>query len=503
MKSWLFLLLLLTTTTIAAGVDYRLLVLPAWTDSTCPPPVNFQLVSTPEYSVIEGMEREALLAKNNLDSCRKTSCIMPVAQSGLFQYMLLLRQAKKDSVCATRAELVDASTFKLLKMWESLDSAGSWLKSVDSLLRATVRDKQFGTANLITQPPGAIVSGLPSGTMPTPISNLSLPQGVYPIQITHTTYVTVADTLRIESNKTTARNYVLEHSKAYQDSMLLLQAEQNPTTQLAVLFQRLLKINVVGDPTIAVHPLDCDLDSLTLRKLGYNPGIMAAEYAVAVIRKDARFRMVERKLPNGEVSASHYEIRGQVVVLNGQHRFYVRIVDTKSKEILAASVAFTRTNQNEELFRTQLGERPNSTGAVFRSVLVPGWGQFYTDHPTHGNIFLTLAVGSLGYFTYRTVDFKDKDHKMNRFLDHSPATVKAGESEESWVERANEAVDTRNSALDQMNISLSLVGIVWIVNLVDAYWLGEASEKAIKPYYFTATPVIMPGQYGLNATLLF
>lgn len=98
------------------------------------------------------------------------------------------------------------------------------------------------------------------------------------------------------------------------------------------------------------------------------------------------------------------------------------------------------------------------TGALFRSVVVPGWGQFYNREPVKGTLFLAGGLGTAGA-------------AAGFFL----ASLGAKSDYES---NTAEHVGQREVANDRVrvaNVLLIAYGVVWAANLVDAYLSGSDS----------------------------
>lgn len=95
----------------------------------------------------------------------------------------------------------------------------------------------------------------------------------------------------------------------------------------------------------------------------------------------------------------------------------------------------------------------NAAMAGLRSMIIPGWGQFYDDHPGRGSIFLGAAI--LAGAGYVFADLRVND----RVEDLSAATTPAE------VERATERLE---DARDVRKYVLIAGGAVWGLSVIDA-----------------------------------
>ena len=55
-------------------------------------------------------------------------------------------------------------------------------------------------------------------------------------------------------------------------------------------------------------------------------------------------------------------------------------------------------------------ESRSPTGALLRSVVLPGWGQFYNDEPLKGVIYGSVELGLLGWLIYENSVAEDARH---------------------------------------------------------------------------------------------
>lgn len=93
--------------------------------------------------------------------------------------------------------------------------------------------------------------------------------------------------------------------------------------------------------------------------------------------------------------------------------------------------------------------------AIFRSVVFPGWGQFYNRQPIKGLIFIggeAALLGSALYFSHQARD------KYDAYALATDPAQTAGLYDDARKDRNLE------------HWSLALMGGVWIFNVVDA-WL--------------------------------
>ena len=100
------------------------------------------------------------------------------------------------------------------------------------------------------------------------------------------------------------------------------------------------------------------------------------------------------------------------------------------------------------------------SGAVIRSLLLPGWGQLYNGDTQKGWMTLTLALGALG--TAGAYGFLGT------------------QAEAKYQEGTLEAVPERNVAnghYQKARIALLSAGALWVYAVVDAFIMGKSHSS--------------------------
>ena len=122
-------------------------------------------------------------------------------------------------------------------------------------------------------------------------------------------------------------------------------------------------------------------------------------------------------------------------------------------------------------------------GALLRSTLVPGWGQFYSDRSLYGWGFLggELALLGLGYMSYSSYQTAYDD--VNSFYAQYQAA-----SDPTQIrllkEKSMAAEDQMNSSNDQLTMMFQAAAAVHLANMVHAFVLGPKNTTALKRSQF-------------------
>jgi TolB-like protein len=172
----------------------------------------------------------------------------------------------------------------------------------------------------------------------------------------------------------------------------------------------------------------------------------------------------EEKAPKlGKLVEADVVVLGSVQEAGDRFVIYAQMIDVESGVTLVAEQASVKAEGLITLASDALVLRSKS-GAVFRSLLVPGWGQIYNRQPEKGYAFLAI-VGGLG---------------ASAIVMQVLATVTAGEYAlgkpgtdfDALVARTNAFMIARSSLLVGM-------GLVWAYNILDAYLNGATFDSAV------------------------
>ena len=134
----------------------------------------------------------------------------------------------------------------------------------------------------------------------------------------------------------------------------------------------------------------------------------------------------------------------------------------------------------------QIGTGPRSKsrfGALIRSTIVPGWGQFYSDRSLSGWSFLggELALLGLGYMSYTSYQtaYDDVDNFYAQYQSAtSPSEIR------SLKEKSMAAEDQMNSSNDQLTMMFQAAAAVHLANMVHAFVVGPNNSVAASKSQF-------------------
>lgn len=125
------------------------------------------------------------------------------------------------------------------------------------------------------------------------------------------------------------------------------------------------------------------------------------------------------------------------------------IFHTVSTEIIAQSEPIQSVNVQSDTSKYEM--KKSAWGAVVRSAILPGFGQFYNESYWK----VPVVWGALGYLSYLWID-SNNNYKKYRDL------FTANRSNDSYLR-------LREFYKDQRDLNAVFIGIAYFLNLVDAY----------------------------------
>tara|TARA_Y100000766_G_C18779246_1_gene542407 strand:+ start:20 stop:883 length:864 start_codon:yes stop_codon:yes gene_type:complete len=128
----------------------------------------------------------------------------------------------------------------------------------------------------------------------------------------------------------------------------------------------------------------------------------------------------------------------------------------------------------------------NFSEAGFKSLIVPGWGQFHKKQTTKGVLFMLAGIGSIGTFVHANNEY---NYNMNRSQETSNLDLR-----KDYVKKANDFTSIKN-------ISLAAAAVTWIWSTIDAVSTKGATKYAYqKPFKLN---LASDGKSGLALNLKY
>ena len=278
------------------------------------------------------------------------------------------------------------------------------------------------------------------------------------------------------------------------------------TTQLAVLP---LENKVANEPQLGQAVSEMLVGLIQAKSQAQLVERMQLQHAMNELALSASGFVDENKaLSLGKGVAAPVILVGSVSDLMGQRVVNVRLLETETGKVLSAASTTIGASDLGEMKKAVFGEAGQVSAAMFRSAIIPGWGQFYTDHPVRGSISLVSFFGTIGYGVVSALDASDKKKASDDFL----ASIANGSAKAEYCKvdpincqtnyaaysskKQSDLYKKYSDQVDLSNLVFMISGGVWALNMVDAYFAGAEQKRKVQ-LYFSAFPSVS----GMNTQL--
>ncbi|MGI5863915.1 MAG: FlgO family outer membrane protein [Myxococcales bacterium] len=173
----------------------------------------------------------------------------------------------------------------------------------------------------------------------------------------------------------------------------------------------------------------------------------------------------------GKMTDAQALVIGSVAEAGDKYLVNARLVATSNAETLAAESVSVAAAGMVALASNAVVLRSRS-GAVFRSLLIPGWGQFYNRQAWKGWGFIGLEAAALGgALAFQLAgDRAYNDYKSRTSADQLGDDPPA---------RAAELYETASSRYETRNVLLFVAAGIWALNVIDAFASGVDGESLL------------------------
>lgn len=173
---------------------------------------------------------------------------------------------------------------------------------------------------------------------------------------------------------------------------------------------------------------------------------------------------------------------GTLVMLNGEHRFAGRTpfilpyalagkyqISTQKPGYESFNSEYSFNSSTKGLLMLKLVPRTSGKAAL-RSFVLPGWGQLYSERKPVGLVWVGLTLGSAVAYGVNEVNYRDAQNDDRAALKaYNGALATGNNAQQQDALSARQATLRRvNNAEDDRNLSLYILGGVWVLNLIDS-----------------------------------
>jgi hypothetical protein len=141
-----------------------------------------------------------------------------------------------------------------------------------------------------------------------------------------------------------------------------------------------------------------------------------------------------------------------------------------------------------EAYLSQQTKQKTKIGAMTRSLLIPGYGQFYSGNKKSAFFFMGTQVAFLGLALNSQSKFNSLQSDQDAALLSYNASVTQSDIETYATEIINLDSDLQ-SANDQLTLFSISAASIWALNILHAYISGPDEDLASLPVYLAYNPV--------------
>ncbi len=272
-----------------------------------------------------------------------------------------------------------------------------------------------------------------------------------------------------------------------------------------------------GQPNLAVLPFT------VTGKVPKEAGQTVAEVAVIALANLGKYKVVERKefskmiqeqeFAQSDLADTAVQIKlgkmlvctrmliGSVSEAFGQRVITAKIISVETGEVISSGTSTVPSLAMDDFTKELLGEKGQVSASIFRSLLIPGWGQFYTNHPVRGSISMAAVAGCVGYTVVTFLQAQDAKKKTDDFDAYMQGSQFSQDIDKERLDRGvpfatvlaeYEAKQEKlksdySDSFDYNMIWLGVTAGVWALNVVDATFAGLKAKKKFE-LYFSAIP---------------
>lgn len=174
----------------------------------------------------------------------------------------------------------------------------------------------------------------------------------------------------------------------------------------------------------------------------------------------------------GKLADAQALVLGSVSTAGDKFLIDARIVATETAEALA-SASESVTAANLVAFSSDAVVLRSRKDALFRSLLIPGWGQIYNREPVKGYLFMGAVAGSLGAALAL--------HAMGTSAEgqYRGAQLGAGQTPQQFADQVQALRQKAQDRYAERNVAIAVGGGVWLLNVLDAYFSGVDGDRVL------------------------
>ena len=191
----------------------------------------------------------------------------------------------------------------------------------------------------------------------------------------------------------------------------------------------------------------------------------------------------------GKMAGAQAIVVGSISVAGADFVINARVISAEKATVLVAEsmnvprAGMVALSEESVVLRTK-------SGSVFRSALIPGWGQFYNRQPVKGGIIVGAEAALIGAaVAMHFLGMSDEDeYRADDF-----AQKYSGLTAAELGVKAQQLRESAEDFYELRNIFIYSAAGVWLYNILDAYLFGIDGEKEAG---LEITPATIPDVQG-------
>jgi hypothetical protein len=173
------------------------------------------------------------------------------------------------------------------------------------------------------------------------------------------------------------------------------------------------------------------------------------------------------------------EPAGTLVMLHGEHRFAGRTpfilpyalsgkyqISTNKPGYESFNTEYSFSSSTKGFLMLKLVQRTAGKAAL-RSLVLPGWGQLYSERKRAGLMWMGFTLGAAAAFGVNELSYRDAQDEHRAAVSAFRNAPDFNSQQAAWLV-AQKALRRVNNAEDDRNLGLYLLGGVWALNLIDS-----------------------------------
>jgi hypothetical protein len=220
---------------------------------------------------------------------------------------------------------------------------------------------------------------------------------------------------------------------------------------------------------------------VNLERLYKKMAVMFVWSILAVSGAAAAFAQGENKSANGTMTFNSNP-SGAVIYLSGEHRFWGRTpfvlpynlfgkyriqANRRGYEKIVAVYNFT--GESKGTLTLKLSPKTPAK-ALYRSLLFPGWGQYYSERKFMGTLFVGVTTAGLVALAINENQYQNAQNSYATALASYNLSLSRGDINAQNANFLNlqRAAQSFNNAKDARNITLYAIAGVWVFNVLES-----------------------------------